>query len=91
MVAKVPRGSRAYVIRELMFDHLDYIAANLSSADAMEPRQHRGTATTGDRLTLSVACRPRSAQRKATGYPYLGSALPVSTKSRAQKGNAPKS
>ena len=42
MVAKMPRGSRAYVIREPMFDDLDYIAANLSSADAMEPQAASG-------------------------------------------------
>lgn len=45
----------AYLIRELQPDDLDYIAANLRSADARELRAASGHSNYRDRLTMSVA------------------------------------
>lgn len=58
MVAKMPRGSRAYVIRELIFDDLDCIAANLRPADAKEFEIASGHANFRDRLTMCARTRP---------------------------------
>ncbi len=44
-----------YIIRELQMDDLDYIAANLRSADARELRAASGHTNYRDRLTMSVA------------------------------------
>lgn len=71
MVAKMPRGSRAYVIRELMFDDLDYIAANLRPADAKELEAASGHTNYRDRLTMSVALSEEVRVVECDGVPIL--------------------
>lgn len=52
MAAKIPRGSRAYVIRELMFDDLDYIAANLGLVHGDELEAASGPEFLGRRVLI---------------------------------------
>ena len=61
----------AYIIRELMPDDLDTIAANLRPADAKELEAASGHTNFRDRLTMSVALSSEVRVAECDGVPIL--------------------